>query len=858
MWFYRALLHLYPASFRHEYGREMVTIFADRWRRTAAVLRPFVALGAVPEVCLNAAAIHWDLARQDVRYAVRSLSKSPGFAATAIAIVALGIGANTAVFSVADFMLIRPLPFRSPDRLIQVMERTPGYSGMELSPGNYRDWKQMNRVVSGMGTYTTLSQNLVAPGTPERLEVGWVSADLFPVLGVEPLIGRTFTTADDKPAAPGTVLLSYAMWQRRFDGDPTALGRRIDLDDQPYTVIGVMPPDFHFPSTEVALWMPQRFDEDMYQDRTNNFIIAIGRLRPGITLEQARTDFVRVAAQLEQQFPRENAHTSASVTTLRGDLSSQARFLLLALCGAALCVLLIVCANLASLLIARASGRRRELAVRAAIGAGRERLVRQLMTESLVLATAGGLLGVAVAAAALPLLTRLVPMSLPIAHPPSVDLRVLAFAAGLTILTGIAFGLFPVLRIGRGVDVAGLAEGARGGAVKERARRLLVVAEVAGSVVLLVATGLLLRALVRVQSVDPGFRRSGVLTLRTDLPRPRYDATAARASFYDRVLAEVRALPGVRAAGYVSGLPLVRGGGIWSVGIGGDANLVRGEDTASLRFITPGYFAAMGIPLLRGRDVETSDTNDRLHVAVVSASFVRRYWPDRDPIGRTFKMAFTDRTVVGVVGDVRVRGLERQSEPQVYLPYRQIDDGALVGYFPNDLAVSASGSVAALAAPIRAIIHRIDPELPISDVRPIDQIVALDTASRDVQVRALGTFAALALLLAAIGIYGLLSFTVAERTQEIGVRMALGADRRIIVSLIAREAAALVVAGIAIGTALACAAAHALQALLAGVSPYDAITFATAILLSVVLALSGSVIPSLRAAHVDPVRAIRE
>ncbi|HEX5473931.1 MAG TPA: ABC transporter permease [Vicinamibacterales bacterium] len=858
MRFYRALLHLYPKSFRHEYGAEMVAIFADRQRHTPAPMRLFVWLAVVPEVVFNAAALHWDLARQDIRYAMRSLGRSPGFAATAIIIVALGIGANTAVFSLADFMLIRPLPFHDPDRLIQVMERTPGYSGMELSPGNYRDWKRMNTVVSGMGTYTTLSRNLVDPNAPARLEVGWVSADLFPVLGVEPFIGRTFAAADDRPGAPGTVLLSYAFWQQRFAGDRSVLGRRIVLDDQSCTVIGVMPPDFHFPSTDVALWTPQRFDESMYEDRTNNFIVGVARLRPGVTIEQARADFVHVAAALERQYPRENQRTSATVTSLRGDLSSQARFLLLALCGAAACVLLIVCANLAGLLIARASGRRRELAVRAAIGAGRERLVRQLVTESLVLAAAGGVLGIAVATAALPLLTQLVPISLPIAHPPSVDLRVLAFAVILTLLTGIAFGLFPVLRIGSGVDVAGLAEGARAGAAKERARRVLVVAEVAGSVVLLVATGLLLRALLRVEAIDPGFQRTGVLTLRTDLPRPRYDKTAARAAFYDRVLADVRALPGVRAAGYISGLPLVRGGGIWSVALAGDAVVRNGDDTASLRFVTPGYFDAMGIRLLRGRDVQASDTNDRLHVAVVSASLVRRFWPDRDPIGRTFKMAFTERTIVGVVGDVHVRGLERTSEPQVYLPYRQIDDGSLVGYFPNDLAVRAAGDVTALAAPIRAIVHGADPELPVSDVRTTEQIVALGTAARDVQVRALAIFAALALLLAAIGIYGLLSFTVAQRTQEIGVRMALGADRWIIISLVAREAVALVAAGIVAGAVLAYAAAHALQALLAGIAPHDAPTFATAVAVSAALALSGSIVPAFRAAHVDPVRAIRQ
>ncbi len=855
---YRLLLHLYPTSFRHEYGGEMTAIFRDRWRGANAVVRALVWFAVVPEVLWNALVVHWDLARQDLRYAARAFRRSPGFAGTVIVIIALGIGANTAVFSVTDFMLIRPLPFAHPDRLVSVMESTPGYDSMELSPGNYRDWKRLNRVAEGMGTYTSWTANLVDGGTPERVTQAIVSADLFPVLGVTPMIGRAFSAEDDVDGAPGTMVLSYEFWQQRFGGDASVVGRQVSLNDRPFTVLGVMPPDFRFPSTDVQLWTTERFGEDDYEDRTNNFIIAVARLRPGVTVAQARADFVRVARQLEEQFPRENKDTSAHVTSLRGDLSRQAQFLLFALGGAAACVLLIVCANLANLLIARALGRRRELAVRAAMGAGRERLVRQLATESLVLAVAGGAIGVLVAMTAVPLLTQLVPISVPIAHPPSVDLRVMAFAAVLTIATGLVFGLIPVLRIGTGVDMAGLAEGARAGAgAKERVRSALVIAEVAASVVLLVSTGLLLRALMNVQAIDPGFRTDGVLTMRTDLPHPRYDATADRAAFYERVLTGVRALPGVRDAGYISGLPLVRGGGIWGVGIKGQV-VVRGGDSASLRFITPGYLDAMGIPVVRGRDVESADTLDRQNVAVVSQSFVRQYFPGRDPLGQTFNFALADRTIVGVVGDVKVRGLERQSEPQVYLPYRQVRDGWLIGYFPTDLAVRASGNLSALLAPIRAIVRNVDPELPISDVQTIDQVIAHTMASRDTQLRVLTIFAVLALLLAGIGIHGLLSFTVSQRTQEIGVRMALGADRLTILTMVGRQGLALVLVGVVAGCALAYGAGRAMQSLLAGVAPNDAPTFAVAIVVSAVLAIAGSLLPAMRAARVDPVTAIRE
>ncbi len=858
MGLYRALLHLYPKSFRHEYGGEMVAIFRDRWQRLGAAGRLLVWLAIVPEIFGNAALTHLELTRQDLRYAFRWLRASPGFTATAVLIIAFGIGANTAVFSVADFMLIRPLPFQQPDRLVNLLETTPGYAGMELSPGNYRDWKRMNTAASAMGTYTTLSRNLSGGGAPERLNVGLVSFDLFDVLGVSPLVGRGFSLENDAAHAPGTVLLSHAFWSAHFGNDDSIVGRHVLLNDESYTVLGIMPPDFRFPDSSVDVWIPQRFPEDAYLDRADNFLNAVARLRPNVSLEQAQADFTRVAGILEKQFPRENERTGAVVSWMRDDVSSQPRSLIIALAGAAICVLLIVCANLANLLIARAVGRRRELAVRAALGAGRERIVRQLVTESLVLAVVGGMLGVAMAMAGVPLLTQLVPSDLPIAHPPTIDVRVLAFAIVLTIVTGLVFGLIPMMRAGRG-DFDGLREGTRaGGGAKERVRGALVIAEVALSVVLLVSAGLLLRALWTVQRVDPGFRTSGILTLQTDLPRPRYSDAATRVSFYDRVLSEVRALPGVVSAAYIGGLPLVRGGGIWPVTAQGEPAMRGGGDTASLRFVTPDYFKTMGIPIREGRDFNASDTPDRQVAAIVSESFARRQWPGLDPIGRTFSMAYSPRVVVGIVGDVRVRGLEKTSEPQVYAAYLQVGDGSLGGYFPNSLVVRvSSGDPAVLAQPVREIIHRIDPEQPIADVRPIDELVALKTASRGVQLRVIGLFAALALLLAAVGIHGLLSFTVSQRTQEIGVRLALGASPRRILAMVTREAAILVVIGIAAGGALAYAAGRAMEALLAGVSPADTWTFSIAIGTAVALELAGSVLPAIRAAKIDPVSAIR-
>lgn len=867
MRFHDLLLRLYPASFRAEYGDEMRAIWARRWRDAAnppAVAA--LAVATVFEVLFNAAAVHWDILRQDLRYTARTLAASPGFALTAILVLALGVGANTAAFSVTDFVLIRPLPFPAPDRLVRLWEKVPSYATMELSPSNYVDWKRMSRSFDGMGAYWENSVNLVGQGEPERLESAAITADLFPLLGVQPSLGRLFTAAEDREGAPGTLLLSYPLWQAVFGGDTGVIGRRVNLDNEPYEVIGVMPRDFHFPNRRAELWTPMRFQEhsDDFRDRNNNYLSVIARLKPGVPLAQAAAEMRVVAGQLERQFPKENHETTASVYLLRDDMPQQSRLLLLALSGAAICVLLIACANLANLLLARGLARQRELAVRAAMGAGRERLVRQLVTESLVLALAGGALGVLVAAAAVPLLARLVPMSLPIAQSPSIDLRVLIFAGLISGLTGIGFGVFPALRACRQSDFSALREGARaGGGRKERLRSALVVAEVMASVVLLVSAGLLVRALWRIEATDPGFRTDNVMTLRTALPIPKYNETARRAGFYTQVISAVRALPGVSSAAYISYLPMTMTGGIWPVTVDGNPVEVQraGPHQASLRFVTPGFFATLGIPLHRGRDVGESDTLDAPFAAVVSESFAHRSWPDQDPLGRHFTMAFHDRMVVGVVGDVRVRGLERQSEPQVYLPYRQVPDGWLTGYAPKDLVIrSATGpgtGLGTMLPAVRQIIRGADAEQPVSDVRTMSDIVEEQTASRTAQVRVLAAFAVIAFLLAGIGIHGLLSFAVSRRTQEIGVRIALGAQPGEIVRMIVRQGALLAGAGVAPGIVLAYVAGRALEGLLAGVKPADAATFASAIGLCLLMALLGSLLPALRAVRIDPITAIR-
>jgi predicted permease len=655
-------------------------------------------------------------------------------------------------------------------------------------------------------------------------------------------------------------VLSHGLWQRRFAGEVDVLGRQVLVDGAPHVVIGVMPPGFRFPNRDAQLWVAKTFVEADFAERTDTYVYAIARLKQDVSLAQARAEMRLVAARLEGMYPEDNAKTGATVDRLRDTLSPEARLLPLALLGAAGCVLLIACTNLTNLLLARALVRRKELAVRASLGAGRERLVRQLLTESLLLALAGGGLGVLLATVAVPVLARLVPQSLPIAQAPVLDLRVLAFALGLTALTGIAFGVWPALRACGQAGVSGLQEGSRAGVGgrRERTRSALVVAEVTASVVLLVGCGLLLRALGRVQLVDPGLRAEGVLTLRTALPQPRYASTAVRSQFYARVLADVRALPGVSGAAYVSGLPMVMRGGIWGVVAAGEVPEPGALPPASARFVTPGFFATLGVPILSGRDIRDSDTREAPFVAVVSESLARRHWPGQDPIGRRFRFGpAAEREVVGVVGDVRVRGLERQSEPQVYLSYQQVADGSIIGYTPKDLAVRASGDPLTLLPPIREIVRRADPQQPVSDVRLLSDIVEGETAPRRIQVRVLAGFATAAFLLAAIGLHGLLSFTVASRTQEIGVRIALGARSADILDAVLREALQMAALGLVLGLGLAYATGRALQALLAGVGPGDALTFVAAVGLCALMTVAGSLLPALRAVRVDPVAIMR-
>lgn len=566
-----------------------------------------------------------------------------------------------------------------------------------------------------------------------------------------------------------------------------------------------------------------------------------------------------IMATLERAYPKENAGSRATVRLIGDQVAWQTRLLVRVLGAAAACLLLIACTNLASLLLTRFVTRRREVAVRTALGAGRERLLRQLLTESVLLSAAGGVAGIALAAVAIPLVMRLIPTTLPVPDATAFEPGVMIFAVAITILTGLLFGVLPSWRACRGTTADALRERQNSVRHREPLRAALVVSQVAVSMVLIVCAGLLARALLRVQSTDAGFVADRVLTLRTTLPPGRYPTTMAKAQFYDRVRAEVTALPGVEAAAYTSGVPMVMRGGVWPVGLpelearGADPE----EHRAILRYVTPGYFRVFGIPLRQGRDVADSDSGDARFVAVVSESFAKRYWPNGDAVGRTFTFAFFERTIVGVVGDVRVRGLEQFTEPQVYLSYRQVPDGGLPYYAPKDLVVKTSGEPLASAASVRAVIARMDPALPVTDLQPMTEIVALETSARETQIAILALFAIAAVLLAATGIHGLLALAVSQRTQEIGVRIALGATSASVLRLVVRESVLLASLGLAIGAALAYYSGRAFESMLAGVQPADVPTFVTATTVITLVTLSGSAIPALRALSIDPAAALR-
>ena len=796
---------------------------------------------------------------KDLRLALRQLRNQPGFTATALLIIALGVGASTAAFTVMNHVMLRPLPFAEPDRLVTFFQTRGGEAPIRVtSAPNFIDWRSRTRSFAAAGAYTLTPLNLVANEQPLHVDGASVDSGFFQTLGVKPAAGRTISAADDPERSADVVVLSDGLALALYGSPAAALQRSITLNDQPYTIVGVMPADFRYPSRNIALWTNVHLSSGNYS-RDNTMFSGIARLAPSVSLRGAQADLDNVASQLRREYPAENARVGASVISMRDSIEPRSRVMVLAVFGASLCLVLIACTNLANLLLARGTMRQDEVALRLAVGAHRGHIIRQLLTECLVVVAIGGVAGFLLAAYAMPWLATLVPESLPAGAIPSADWRVFAFACVLVVGTVLGAGLGPAFRTFTASTPLQSRTRAGVGRQTARAHSALVLVQVAGTVVLLVGAVLLLKSMWRVQQIDPGFRTDGVLTLRTPLPMPTYAMAARRAQFYSRVLSDVRALPGVRSAAMTGYLPMVFGGGIFPASLPGTPQGSPDAISTGIRYITPSYFETLGIPFKGGRDITERDNFNAPFVVVISQSLGQRLWPGQDPIGRRMNVAFFDRTVVGVVQDIHVRGLEQTSEPQVYMPSDQVPNRWLTFHMPKDLAIRAGSDAEALAlAPaVRRIVHDADPQMPVIDVQLLRDVVASQTAARRLQVTMLLAFAGAAFLLAAVGIHGLISFIASRRRHEVGVRVALGATRQAILGMFVRHGLTLGVGGVLVALPLAYAGARAMQSLLFGVTVSDPVAYGSAVLVAILMAFAGSLVPAVRIASVNPNDALR-
>jgi putative ABC transport system permease protein len=797
---------------------------------------------------------------QDIRYGIRMLVKAPGFTVVAIIALALGIGANSAIFSLVNAVLLRDLPYKTPDSLLMVWENDTqeGNPRNAVAPANLIDFRARNEVFDRLEFYTQPSGiTLTDDSEPERVEIAGVSAGLLSVLGTEPMLGRNFLPEEEVPGANRVVIITHGLWQRRFGSDPNFIGNTLKLDGLAFSVVGVLRPDFVLPE-EVQVLSPKPITPKDAVNREQHYLRVIGRLKSGASLAQANANMASIAGQLEQQYPESNTGRGATLITVKEQFVGDIRVALIVLFGAVAFVLLIACTNVANLLLARGAARQKEMAIRMALGASRGRVIRQLLAESILLSILGGGVGLLVAVWGSSLFLSLGPASLVRVGRIGIDPLVLVFTLTLSLLTGVVFGLLPAFQVSKPNLNEVLKEAGRGsteGLRLNRLGRFLVISELGLSVALLVGAGLMVKSFVRLQEINPGFDSNNILTLQISLPSTRYREPQQVSGFYRQLTERVEALPGVKLAGVVSRLPLAGDRATTSLIIEGRPQSVGELSEAHYRVITPSYFRVLGIPLLRGREFTEQDSQSTPAVVMINQNLARTYWPDENPVGKRVRTSPNSDSpwysIVGVVGDARNFGLDAEARHEIYASYLQ-DPSARAR-----LVIRTASDPERLVGAVRGEVQAIDKDLAISQVSTMETLIANSVSQRRLNILLLSIFAGVALILASIGIYGVISYSVSQRTHEMGIRLALGARPLDIIKLIVTQGAKLAIIGVAIGLAVAFALTRVLVSLLYGVSATDPVIFLAMSGLLVAVALLACYIPARRAAKVDPMVALR-
>ena len=800
---------------------------------------------------------------KDVRFGIRMLVKSPAFTAVAVLSLALGIGANTAIFSLVDAVLIRPLPYHRADRLMMVWgdATSIGFPRNDMSPADYYDVKTRNDVFEGVAAVGSRAFNLTGQGEPEKIYAQAVSQDLFPLLGVNPLLGRVFLPEEDQPDGNKVAILSYGLWQRRFGGDPSIVGSEILLDDKKTRVVGVMPARFELLDRFVAMWVPLGFGPSALAQRYNHYLTVMVRLKEGVTQAQAQAEIRSISEQIVYEHRDQQYGLSLFVLPLREQLSGGVRPALLVLLVAVACVLLIACANVANLQLSRSAARQREIPVRRALGAGPWRLVRQFLIESLLISILGGASGLLITAWTLTFLKHLVPTSMANSTTIGIDFTLLAYTALVSLVAAVLFGSVPAFHAARSdLGEALKQSGGRTGfaASGSRFRRALVISELALSVTLLVGAGLLIKTFANLQNLDAGFRPGNVLTMRTSLPQNKYREPEKRSAFYHQVLERVSALPGVQHAGYTTSVPLSWKGGTGWFQVEGKP-LAEGGD-ANFRQVSPDYFQAIGTRLIEGRFFDDHDNAKSQPVAIINQTMAREFWPDEQVLGKRLRPGnFPERPwldIIGIVADTLQMGLQKAAKAEMYFPYDQVANDYYF-FAPRDLVIRTTGDPLKLAATAREAVWSVDSQQPVSNIQTMDEIVAEEITDQRMAMILLGSLAGLALLLAAVGVYGVLSYAVSQRTQEIGVRMALGARPSSIMLMIVGNGGRMLVIGTGLGIAASLLLTRLMSSLLFGVGPRDPFIILAVVIVLGIIAMLACCIPARRATTIDPLSAIR-